>query len=71
MYSSRGSQSQQSASEVTQAARVRVTTPYSPIGFFLNVPATLEEVNCSHAALAINADTTALELAAAGQTLDA
>ena len=37
----------------------------------LNIYATLEEVKRSHAALTIKANTTALELAAAGQTLDA
>tara|TARA_S200002703_G_C3687704_1_gene211159 strand:- start:274 stop:609 length:336 start_codon:yes stop_codon:yes gene_type:complete len=67
MYSSRGRLCQQSASKVTQAARVSHMT----VRLCLNIDATLEEVKRSHAALTIKANATALEFAAAGQTLDA
>ena len=56
-----------SPSEVTQAARVS----YMTVGFLLEVYSTLEEVKRSHGSQVLYTQATALELAAAGQTLEA
>jgi len=62
MYSSRACRS---TSEVSN------TPPSSAVSFLLKVNGTLEEVQSNHAVESLELDTVALELAAAGQTLDA
>ena len=62
MYSSRACRS---TSEVTYSAAC------STVSFLLKVNGTLEEVKRNHAVESLELNTTALELAATGQTLEA